>query len=153
MASKPCEVQTPLLNALKQNDTVGHARSTHAMMHRADSQNVLRRQRDINSEIEISRVVRAQRPHPSCPLKILRVCAVCVDQVRSIVLLSWMDTYKSLPCWKHVRSRLLPKMILKLAGSRIIRLISPHSECYDCNVRTARTRFQRLRRFQIVNAP
>ena len=35
----------------------------------------------------------------------------------------------------------------------MIRLVSPRSECYDCNVRTARTRFQRLGRFQIVNTP
>ena len=44
-------------------------------------------------------------------------------------------------------------MTLKLAFARIIRLISPRSECYDCNVWTARTRFQWLGHFQIVNTP
>jgi hypothetical protein len=65
-----------------------------------------------------------------------------------------MDTYKYLPCWKHVSSRLLPKMTFKPAFSRIIRLISLCSKWYDCNILvTARTGFQQLRRFQIVNAP
>ena len=40
-------------------------------------------------------------------------------------------------------------MTFKRAFARIIRLISLCSECYDCNVQTARTWFQWLGRFQI----
>ena len=55
-------------------------------MYRADSQNLLRCQHDIDSEIEISHIVKAQQPHPSRPLENLGVCPV--NQAQPINLLS-----------------------------------------------------------------